>query len=128
MSIISKIGTRSLKVRLTYGTIFFILSFGAVTMIYPLLQMVSGSVRSQADAWEITPWPKYWFNDLVLYQKFLESKYNTWNSVPIEQAWHKPVGRLDLIKAPAPVDPQILEQFPQSSHKSVNSTLQPGLL
>ena len=55
MPIISKVGTRSLKVRLAYGAIFLVLILGAVTMVYPFLLMLSGSVKSEADSVEYTP-------------------------------------------------------------------------
>jgi len=110
MPIISKIGSRSTKVRLVYGTIFLVLSIGAVTMIYPLMLMLSGSVKSQTDLMKITPWPSYWFDDLALFQKYTESKYNV--SLPeIEKAWHRKVSIYDRIEAPAPCNAELLESF-----------------
>ena len=110
MPIISKIGSRSLRVRLVYGTIFLILSIGAISMIYPLLLMLSGSVKSQTDLMKITPWPRYWFNDLALFQKYAESKYNV--SLPdIEKAWHRAVSIYDKIEKPAQCDAELLESF-----------------
>ncbi|NIA06164.1 MAG: ABC transporter permease subunit [Actinobacteria bacterium] len=110
MPIISEIGSRSLKVRLVYGTIFLVLSIGAVTMIYPLMLMLSGSVKSQTDIMKISPWPRYWFDELALFQKYTESKYNV--SLPeIEKAWHRTVRIYDKIEEPVPCDPQLLESF-----------------
>ncbi|MDP6111689.1 MAG: ABC transporter permease subunit, partial [Planctomycetota bacterium] len=102
--------SRSLRVRLVYGTIFLILSIGAISMIYPLLLMLSGSVKSQTDLMKITPWPRYWFNDLALFQKYAESKYNV--SLPdIEKAWHRAVSIYDKIEKPAQCDAELLESF-----------------
>lgn len=110
MPIISKIGSRSLRVRLVYGTIFLVLSIGAITMIYPLLLMLSGSVKSQTDIMKITPWPKYWFDDLALFQKYAESKYNV--LLPdIEKAWHRIVSNYHEIEKPPPCDVELLESF-----------------
>ena len=69
MPIISKVGQRSIKVRIVYGAIFLILTLGTATMLYPLMLMLSGSFKSEADIIRITPWPRYWFNDLILFQK-----------------------------------------------------------
>ena len=110
MPIISEIGSRSLKVRLVYGTIFLVLSIGAITMVYPLMLMLSGSVKSQADIMKITPWPDYWFNDLALFQKYSESKYNI--LLPdIEKAWHQTVPIYKDIEEPEQCDAKLLEIF-----------------
>ena len=76
MPIISQIGKRSAGVRLLYAAIYMVLSIGAVTMIYPLMLMLSGSVKSDADSWSIKPYPEFWFDDLILFQKYTEAKYN----------------------------------------------------
>lgn len=110
MPIISKIGSRSPKIRLVYGAIFLILSIGAITMIYPLILMLSGSVKSQADIMKITPWPRYWFNDLVLFQKYAESKYNV-EPPDMEKAWHRLVPIYDQIEKPKECDAELLESF-----------------
>ena len=69
MPIISKIGARNWKVRVVYATIFGVLIAGAVTMIYPLLLMLAGSVKSQTDFYHIAPLPRFWNSDRVLFQK-----------------------------------------------------------
>ena len=110
MPIISQIGSRSLKVRLVYGTMFLILIAGAVTMLYPLMLMLSGSVKSQADIMKITPWPRYWFDDLALFQKYTESKYNV-DLVLVEENWHRAVPVYDKIEQPSPGDQKLLADF-----------------
>ena len=60
MPIISKVGSRSVKVRVVYGTIYTLLIVGALTMIYPFMLMISGSMKSEADSVYITPLPKFW--------------------------------------------------------------------
>jgi multiple sugar transport system permease protein len=100
MPIISKIGRRSWKVTFVIGTIYALLGVGAVTMIYPLLLMLSGSVKSDTDYQKITPLPEYLWDDGVLWQKYIESKYAT---IPeTEKAQH---GRVDLWRKVTPPDP-----------------------
>jgi len=101
MSIISKVGSRSRKVRLVYGTIYALLVAGAVTMIYPFLLMVSGSMKSEADSAIITPWPKFWFDDVVLFQKYVESKHDV-KIGNAEAAWGRRVGSWRRIAPPEP--------------------------
>jgi multiple sugar transport system permease protein len=76
MPIISKIGTKSWNVRLVYTAIYAALIFGAFTMIYPFMLMIAGAFTSETDYLNITPYPRFWFDDRVLYQKYCESKYN----------------------------------------------------
>ena len=74
--IISTVGAKHWKTRLAVALIYLVLILGAVTMIYPFLLMLAGSVKSEADADRITPYPEFWFNDHVLFQKYVESKHN----------------------------------------------------
>ena len=110
MPIISKVGQRSIKVRLVYGAIFLILTIGTVTMVYPLMLMLSGSFKSEADIIRITPWPRFWFNDLILFQKYAESKYSVLLE-NVEMAWSEYVPAWYNIQKPSEVDPELLEEY-----------------
>jgi multiple sugar transport system permease protein len=57
-----------------YG-MYFVLAIGSLCMIYPLLLMLSGSVKSGTDFYSIAPLPRYLFDDRVLWAKYVESKY-----------------------------------------------------
>ncbi len=76
MPIITQVEARSRWVRFVYLCMYIILAIGAVSMIYPMLLMVSGSLKSETDIINMTPWPKYFFDDKVLYQKYMESRYS----------------------------------------------------
>ncbi len=110
MPIISRIGTRSLKVRLVYGLLYTVLCLGAVTMIYPFLLMLAGSVKSEADAFLISPYPEFWFNDDVLFQKYAESKYNVLLD-NCKNSWSRPVANWRRITRPDPVPDAHLQDF-----------------
>src|SRR3990172_9164217 len=75
MPIISQIGRRSSKVRTIYVAIFTVLTLGAATMIYPFLLMIAGSFNSEVDNEGLSLYPSYWFDDAILYQKYLEGRY-----------------------------------------------------
>jgi len=79
-------------------------------MIYPLMLMLSGSVKSEADSWSIKPYPEFWFDDLILFQKYAEAKYNVY-SLDAQRAWCKPVLSWRSIKEPAEVDPGLIRDF-----------------
>ena len=108
MPIISKVGARSLKVRLAYGAIVGVLVLGSVTMVYPFLLMLSGSVKSEADSVQFTPYPNFWFDDVGLFQKYVESKHNV-DLTLAEAAWGQPIGSWRNIGRPA--DSNLLEDF-----------------
>jgi multiple sugar transport system permease protein len=110
MPIISKIGNRSIKVRLVYGAMYFVLITGAITMLYPLMLMLSGSVKSQADIMNISPWPTYWFDDLALFQKYVESKYNV-DIFDIEQTFHENIPSYSKIARPTGSDSETLTAY-----------------
>ncbi len=99
MPIISHVGSKSIRVRAVYGTLFVVLLIGAASMIYPLILMLTGSVKSAADCNDMTAYPPYWFEELPLFQKYAESKYNG----SLDQAeiqWGQRVGIWDKIPAP----------------------------
>lgn len=90
MPIISSIGSHSIKVRLLYGIIYALLCVGSITMIYPLSLMLSGSVKSDADSYSIKPYPEFWFDDIMLFKKYVETKYNCL-CLNTQNAWGKSV-------------------------------------
>ena len=76
MSIFLKSERKDSKVILLLSIIYIFLSIGALTMIYPLLLMLSGSVKGKLDAYEFDVIPQFLVNDDVLYKRYTEQKYN----------------------------------------------------
>jgi multiple sugar transport system permease protein len=108
--IISTVGAKHWKPRLAVALIYLVLILGAVTMIYPFLLMLAGSVKSEADADRITPYPEFWFNDHVLFQKYVESKHNA-TIANCRLAWGVSVPSWRRIELPEPVAPEIIADF-----------------
>jgi multiple sugar transport system permease protein len=100
MPILARVGRRSWKMRVAIALIYVALAVGALTMLYPLALMASGSVRSDADFYRVTPLPEYLFDDRVLWMKYLESKYGLLPEA--EAALHRPVGSWRNVKPPPP--------------------------
>ncbi len=75
MPILLKVEAKSVKGRLFQVATFAALSLGGITMIYPFLLMLSGSFRSELDENDLDLVPAFFFQDDVLYQKFVEFKY-----------------------------------------------------
>ena len=84
MPIISQVEAKSTRIRILYGLIYLVLSLGAVTMVYPMLIMISGSFKSDADLIDMDPFPKFIYNDEIFFRKYLEGKYN---GVPQQLRW-----------------------------------------
>lgn len=99
MPVISTIGRRSPKVRCVIFAIYAVLIVGSASMIYPMMLMVSGSVKSNTDYASNDVLPKYLFEDAVLWAKYLESKYG---SIPeAEKSLHTPVDNWRKIRVPS---------------------------
>ncbi|MBO5959231.1 MAG: hypothetical protein J6Q65_03825, partial [Lentisphaeria bacterium] len=80
MAIIGKVERKNWKVILLNVVIHMILLLGAATMVYPLLLMLSGSVKSSVDFKNFTVTPVYLSTDSegkkLLFRKYLATKYN----------------------------------------------------
>ena len=109
MPLISKIGARSAKVRFVYAVIFCVLIGGAVTMVYPFVLMLSGSVKSDTDFFWVTPYPRYFFNDDILYMKYVESKYGA--VIYAEPNRWESIGSWRTIRPPQKLAQQVLDDF-----------------
>src|SRR4051812_2334315 len=100
MPIISNIGRRSWKVRAALGLIYAVLVVGSISMIYPLLLMLAGSVKSDTDFLWTTPFPEFLVNDDVLWMKYVESKYALLTQA--QAALDQPVVSWRTIRPPTP--------------------------
>jgi multiple sugar transport system permease protein len=76
MSVLTRIERRSLKGRGFQAVVLLCLIAGGMTMLYPFLIMLAGSLRSEMDAAEMTLLPRYFYDDTALTRKFLEVKYH----------------------------------------------------
>jgi hypothetical protein len=76
MPIISQIGRKHPRVRALYLGIYLVLILGAVTMLFPFLVMVAGSTKSAVDLKDLTPVPRFLYDDLALYRKHIEGLFN----------------------------------------------------
>jgi multiple sugar transport system permease protein len=117
MPIISSVEARSHKGRALLAGITIALTIGAITMVYPFLVMLGGSLTSEMDSTDMHIIPQYLHNDNVLYRKFLETKYD--QDVIQLNAAH---GRGDFsfrdAKLPDKIDPQqadLVRQFIEQS-------------
>ena len=111
MPIISFIGARSPKVRLTYALMYSILLVGCVTMLYPLSLMLAGAVKSDADFYDNAPYPSYLWDDDLLWTKYLESKYARIDQV--EQVHGRTWSTWQNVKPPAAGESELASQFRQ---------------
>ena len=110
MPIISKVGSKSWGVRLLCLGMYALLIAGGITMVYPFLLMLAGSVKSEADAFLITPYPEFWRSDAVLFQKYAESKHNA-SLDECRLAWNQPVPNWRRVTATPALEPAVVTDF-----------------
>ena len=75
MSVVLQTEKRNTRTRVFYVLLYLLLGIGAASMIYPFLMMVSGSFKSRIDAAEMDLLPRFFSDDELLYQKYVEAKY-----------------------------------------------------
>ena len=102
MAIIGKVEKKSLKVKILNLSIHLILLLGAATMVYPLLIMISGSIKSDVDFFSFSLLPEYVYDNELLYKKHLQTKYNGINAL-IFKDLRMQVG--SVINIPVPENP-----------------------
>jgi len=76
MSLLTKVERKSRSGRIFLTGVFIAILIGSVTMVYPFLLMLSGSMRSTMDVSQMDLVPDFLTDDTVLVQKFMETKYN----------------------------------------------------
>lgn len=91
MPIISVVGRRYRSVRCVILGIYGVLGLGALSMIYPMMLMLSGSVKSNTDYVWVSPLPGYLWDDDILWMKYIETKYDN-DILLAEAALGEPIG------------------------------------
>lgn len=80
MTFIAPTERKHWRTRLIVAGMYVLVVAGALTMVYPFLLMVSGSLKSEVDFEQFEIVPAYLFDDAVLFRKFEQSRYksNAW--------------------------------------------------
>ena len=101
MPLISVVGRRSPKMRLTIALLYLILSAGAVTTVYPFLVMIGSSVTSDYDQNDYSIVPAYLHKTAPLFAKYAEDKYGGDPAV-ISSTYDHPFATLQDVTLPPP--------------------------
>ena len=112
MSIIGKVERKSWKIRILNISIHIILLLGAATMIYPLLIMISGSIKSNVDFFSFSLLPDYIYDQPLLFKKYLHTKYNIAN-VRVFNMFRLQVGSLNNMPVPEHLSRERYNDFKQ---------------
>lgn len=110
MGIISKIGRRSLTVRLLIWSVYFGLTVGAVTMLYPFALMVAGSTKSSVDTPDARIIPRYLVNREALYQKYVSSLFNE-SLQNMQVSYGLAQSSFRTLEEPADYNPELVEAW-----------------
>lgn len=76
MPILSVIGRKDPRVRALIFGIYVLLVAGGLTMVYPFLLMISGSMKSASDVRELDVVPRFLYEDTALYRRYMEALFN----------------------------------------------------
>lgn len=108
--IIGQVEKRSWKVKVLNIAIHLILILGSATMVYPLLLMISGSLKSNVDFSNFTLVPQYLHDDAELLRKYLYTKYNS-RIAEIFQNLKDPHGTISNLEPPQKISAQRVKDF-----------------
>ncbi len=75
MPIIPEVGRRTPKIRMAIYLIHALLILGSITMIYPFLLMLSGSVKGKADVEKMDVVPEVLYSEKMQFTRFEEDRY-----------------------------------------------------
>ncbi len=81
MPILPTIGRKRPKIRLAIFLIYTFLIIGSITMVYPFLIMLSGSVKGQADQERMDPVPQVLYSRDMQFARFQEDRYGVLRGV-----------------------------------------------
>src|SRR5690242_2456415 len=77
MPILSTIQKRTFAGRSLLASMYIVLVVGGISMVYPFLLLLSGSIKSDVDARQFDVFPKYLTDDTALFRKFEEKRYGS---------------------------------------------------
>ncbi|MFO7897217.1 MAG: ABC transporter permease subunit [Candidatus Cloacimonadales bacterium] len=103
MPIIGKVGRKSFKVKGLNFSIHLVLLIGAITMIYPFMIMISSSFNSNVDASEFAAYPRFFFDDNALFQKYCEARLNE-ESTRLISRYQNRFSAFDFVQIPTKID------------------------
>lgn len=109
MPILNRIQQRSFSGGLLLAAIYAILSIGAVTMLYPFLLMLSGSMKSELDMHELDVIPRFLYDEQALFQRFEEQRYAKLDAFNSATLYRDEAGRrlYAFDQLPVPIDGQL---------------------
>lgn len=110
MPIIGRVGRRNRGVKSLFLVIHALLLSGAVIIIYPFLVMIAGSFKSEVDFNNLSIMPEYLFDDLVLYHRYLISKYNNMTSTIFYNLKY-PHGLVEQVRKSEFVSPKLMADY-----------------
>ncbi len=99
MPILGRVGQKSVKTWAFTAFLHLLLSAGAVGMVYPFLMMISGSFKSAVDSKRFNLVPQYFYDDEMLFKKYIESRYNESSSL-LAMQYHNPFSSFEQISLP----------------------------
>lgn len=114
MPILNHIQIKSPGGRLLLAGMYFLLVLGSAWMIYPLLLLLSGSMKSDVDINSFDIYPEYFTSDTALFRKFEEQHYSG-KLENFSAAARESVYSFEHIEKPPHVAPALLQDWKEFS-------------
>ena len=102
--------------RFLIASIYTILIVGGISMIYPLVLMISGSVKGSLDQQDNDMVPGFLRDDTIFFRRYLESKYFSLGS--LNESWGADFLDWKKVAMPAPVSGRLLDDFDEFRRES----------
>ena len=107
MGLLPATGQRSRSQRLIRAGILIALITGGLVMALPFLLMFSGATRTGVDAHSFTLLPRFLTDDTVLFQKYIEAKYNE-SPALLRATWETDIATFDEVTLLATPDRELV--------------------
>lgn len=119
MPIIPHIGRKRPKIRALIVVMYGLLIAGAITMVFPFLLMLSGSVKGDADINLMEPIPQFLYSEKMQFARFQEARYQSFDM--LSSAYHKRLLLWDQASLPKKKDAKSLGVFRQFLKENIGS-------
>ncbi|HAH87526.1 MAG TPA: hypothetical protein DCL60_09175 [Armatimonadetes bacterium] len=118
MPIIPVIGRKTPKLRAVIIFIYALLILGSITMVYPFMIMLSGSIKGNTDIDRMDPFPQFAYSDQVQFARFQEARYKL---LTIESAaYGKNLLRYDSAELPSKADLKLAAGYSKFIRSNIN--------
>jgi len=122
MPILTAVNKKAPAAKMLILYFYIILTLGGITMIYPFLIMISGSMKGAYNSKNLNLFPRYFTDDVELYRAYCESKYQI-DTVAFNSANNVGIVSFDTLE-PGTMQPELASEYKEFIKQSPPPQLQ----